>query len=266
MSLENELGVQLLARTTRKLTATDAGLAYYERALQILADLEEADQAVRELHGDLRGTLRLNAPMSFGMRFIGPAVADFMREYPRMRVALTLNDRFVDLLEEGQDLTIRLAEPAETMGLITRRLLEVPRIICASPAYLDAHAQLSSPTELRKHRCLHYGHLATGNRWRLSGCGQAYEVQVNGVLCSNNAEVLHAAALAGLGVAMLPEFVCQTDIEQGRLVAILKEFHTPPLSLSVIYARQRHLSAKIGGFCDFLSQRFAQGLTEDALI
>ncbi len=256
INLENELGVQLLNRSTRRVSPTDTGLAFYQRCASILADLEEAELAVSQLQEEPKGTLKINAPMSFGTLHLAPAVADFMLQHPNLQVQLTLNDRFVDPIEEGFDITVRIAEPPDSATLIVHPLVPVRRVLCAAPTYLQGRGVPKHPTELRNHACLHYGYLATGNQWKLRGSDREYAVPISNVLCSNNGEVLREAARKGLGIALLPTFIVGSDLQQGTLETLLLDYHPPDISVCVIYPINRHLSAKIRLFTDFLRERF----------
>jgi DNA-binding transcriptional LysR family regulator len=256
INLENELGVQLLHRSTRQVSPTETGLAFYDRCVAILADLEEAEQAMAQLHEEPKGKLRVNAPMSFGTMHLAPALADFLVQYPDLQVQLTLNDRFVDPIEEGFDVTIRIAAPAETASLIVQELTPVQRVLCAAPAYLSDRGDPSHPTELHQHSCLHYGHLATVNHWLLIGPDGEHTVSVQGAVCSNNGEVLRESAIQGLGITLLPTFIVGQELEQGLLQIVLPKYHPPAISIYVIYPVNRHLSAKTQLFTSFLQDRF----------
>ncbi|MGF1538430.1 MAG: LysR family transcriptional regulator [Elainellaceae cyanobacterium] len=256
IQLEDQLGAQLLQRTTRKVTVTATGLAFYERCLRILADLEEAELAVMQTQGEPQGDLRINAPMSFGQLHIGPAIADFMAQYPQLRVQLTLEDRFVDPIAEGFDVVVRIAAIPDATNLIIKAIAPVPRQLCAAPAYLERHGTPQTPEDLRQHRCLHYGYLATGQTWTLYGPDGAHRIPIRSIFCSNNGEVLHRAALKGLGIVLLPTFILQPDLQAGHLRPILTDYRLPQTVLSVVYPPNRHLSTKVQLLRDFLSDRF----------
>lgn len=258
IGLESELGVQLLHRSTRVVSPTETGLAFYERCIEILASLEEAESSVMQLHGEPRGRLRVNAPMSFGTMHLAPALADFLVQYPDLQLQLTLNDRFIDPIEEGFDVTVRIAEPQQTASLIVHSLAFTQRVLCAAPTYLENHGIPSHPDELNHHSCLHYGQLAVENQWILTGADGEYTVSVNGVLCSNNGEVLKDAAVRGLGITLLPRFIVGQELQQGRLQIVLPDYHSPELSIYVIYSVNRHLSTKVRLLVDFLQERFGQ--------
>jgi len=255
IELEQELGVQLLSRTTRSVTATENGQAYYERCLAILSDLEEADLSATRLQAEVRGLLRINAPMSFGTLHLARAVADFMEKYPDLRIQLLLSDQQVDPVQEGFDVTLRIADlPSSSM--IARRIAPARRAICASPSYLARHGTPKHPDDLRGHACLTYGHLATGNQWKLTGPDGDHWIAIPWTLCTNNAEVLRDAAVQGRGIALLPTFIAGTDFQQGRLATILPGYQAPEISIYAIYPETRHLSLKVRVFIDFLVERF----------
>ena len=255
MELEQELGVQLLSRTTRSVTATENGQAYYERCLAILSDLEEADLSATRLQAEVRGLLRINAPMSFGTLHLARAVADFMEKYPDLRIQLLLSDQQVDPVQEGFDVTLRIADlPSSSM--IARRIAPARRAICASPSYLARHGTPKHPDDLRGHACLTYGHLATGNQWKLTGPDGDHWIAIPWTLCTNNAEVLRDAAVQGRGIALLPTFIAGADFQQGRLATILPGYQAPEISIYAIYPATRHLSLKVRVFIDFLVERF----------
>lgn len=256
ISLENSLGVHLLHRSTRRVTPTATGFAFYDRCVAILAQLEEAELAVSRLQDEPRGALKINAPMSFGTLHLATAVADFMVKYPELQVQLTLNDRFIDPIEEGFDVTVRIAELPESSTLIVHPLIPAERVLCASPTYLQQRGYPTHPTQLREHPCLHYGYLASGNQWKFTKANEEYTIAIHSVFCSNNGEVLRDAAIKGLGITALPTFIVSEPIQQGLLHVILPEFQLPASFVSIIYPRNRHLSAKIRLFVEFLSGRF----------
>jgi DNA-binding transcriptional LysR family regulator len=254
--LEQELGVQLLSRTTRRVTATENGQVYFERALAILADLDAADHAVSQLQATPRGLLRVNAPMSFGTMELGPAIASFMTQYPELQIQLTLSDEHVDPVQEGLDVTLRIAD-LESSSLIARRIMPIDRVVCASPAYLKQHGTPKHPSDLRNHDCLTYGYLSTGNQWKLTGKDGDHWITPRWTLCANNAEVLRDAAAGDRGIALLPAFIATDALKSGRLQTFLADYQAPPLSLYAIYPPTRHLAVKVRLFIDHLVEVFA---------
>ena len=257
INLENHLGVQLLYRTTRQVTPTDTGRAFYERCLTILSSLEEAELAVSQQHNEPKGTLKINAPMSFGISSLGSKIAQFISRYTEIKIQLTLEDRFIDPIAEGYDLVIRIGSPLESPSLVAHHITQLPRVICAAPSYLQAKGVPNDTTELKHHSCLHYGYLATGCQWQLINQGKEEQVAIDGDFCSNNGEVLRDAAVKGLGIVMLPTFIVEQELERGELQVILPNYRPPELILCVIYPVNRHLSTKIQLFTQFLRECFA---------
>ncbi len=256
IDLEADLGVALLTRTTRRTTPTDTGRAFYERCLVILGDVEEAFRSTSETDEAPRGVLKVNAPMSFGTMHLSPAVSAFMAENPDIGVQLTLNDRFVDPIEEGFDVTLRIAEPVESMTLAVERVVTARRVLCASPAYLDTHGFPADPDDLRNHACLAHGVIAAGQSWAFNGPEGARSARIDGVLCSNSGEVLRDAALEGLGIALLPTFIAGSALQSGQLVSIMADYEAAELDIQLIYPMHRHLSAKVRAFNAFVCDRF----------
>lgn len=256
--LEQSLGVQLLNRTTRHASPNENGLLYFERAVSILADIDAADQAVAHLQSTPRGLLRVNAPMSFGTLQLGPAIADFMQQHPDLQIQLVLSDEQVDPVQGGFDVTLRIAD-LESSSLIARKIMPIERVICASPAYLQAHGEPMHPSELRDHTTLAYGFLVTGNQWKLIGADGDHWITPSWLLCANNAEVLRDAAIKDRGIALLPTFIAGVALRAGKLRSVLKAYKAPPLTLYAIYPPTRHLSLKVRLFIDFLVARFGAG-------
>ncbi|MGC2781720.1 MAG: LysR family transcriptional regulator [Bradyrhizobium sp.] len=258
--LEQSLGVQLIVRTTRHASPTETGQRYFERAVSILADLDAADQAVSQSQAAPRGLLRVNAPMSFGTMRLGPVVADFMVGYPELQLQIVLSDDLLDPVQDGFDVTLRIAE-LEASSLVARRIMPVERVICAAPAYLARHGTPDSPEELRRHTSLTYGFLLTGNQWKLTGRDGDHWIQPAWSLCVNNAEVLRDVAIRGQGIALIPRFIAADALADGALTAILPDYVAPPLALYAIYPPTRHLSVKVRLFIDFLVERFGRSET-----
>jgi len=256
INLENQLGVQLLYRTTRKVTPTDNGRAFYDRCIDILSSLEEAELAVTQQNSEPQGTLKINAPMSFGISSLGTKIAEFMIRYSGIKIQLTLEDRFVDAIAEGYDILIRIGSPPTASSLVVNNIKIMPRVICAAPSYLKAKGIPQNAHELTNHSCLHYGYLATGGQWELVHQNQQERIKVEGVFCSNNGEVLRDAAVQGLGIVMLPTFIVERELERGDLETILPNYQAPELTLSIIYPVNRHLSTKVQLFTQFFRECF----------
>jgi len=244
VDLERELGTQLLRRSTRRVGPTEAGVAFYERARSLLADVDETFAAIAQLDETPRGNLRVNAPMSFGALHLAPLVGDFMADHPDVHVELVLNDRLVDPLEEGFDVTLRIAEPSVSTSLISKTIAPVRRVLCASPAYLDRNGEPAEPGELRAHRCLHYGYQETGDLWKLHGPHGELSVDVNCVMWCNNGDALKLVALRDQGIALLPTFIVGGAVQLGALRTVLNDYRPADLTLSALYPRHRYLSAK----------------------
>ncbi len=258
IALETELGVRLLQRSTRQVTPTATGTAFYERCLGILADLEEAELAVSQEQAEPVGTLRINAPMTFGTLHLGSVIAEFMTKYPTLQIQLTLEDRFIDPLAEGFDLTLRIAEPNKSSQLVVHELAKLPRLLCAAPSYLKQYGTPTLVQDLKEHSCLAYGELAGRHEWLLDGPDGEVRVSVNGAMCSNNGEVLRDAACQGRGIVLLPQFIVQQSLEQGDLQKIVLDYQPRALSLCVIYPTNRHLSTKVRLLTAFLQERFGE--------
>lgn len=256
ISLEKELNTEFFHRSTRSVTPTETGIAFYDRCVQILDELDEAISAVTELQEKPRGNLRINAPMSFGTLCLSAVVADYMLAYPEVNVDLVLSDRFVDPIEEGFDLTVRIGEAHRSTSLIAKNIAPAKRVLCASPSYIQKYGQPRHPNELRFHRCLHYGYQKSGYHWRLHGPDGAQSFSVNCVMSSNNGETLKTAAVQGQGIALLPTFILGDAIEQEQLLSLLSGFEPPEIALFALYPRHRHLSAKVRLFVDLLTERF----------
>ena len=254
--LEQELDVQLLQRTTRRVSPTDMGRAYYERCVNILAEVKAAELAVTQMQMQPRGTLRINAPMSFGTLHLAKAIAQFMVQYPDIQIQMTLSDRFIDLIEEGFDMTLRIAEAQTEEALITHELAPIRRVLCAAPRYLEIYGVPSYPDELRSHHCLHYGHLAAGSKWQLIGPDKTYLVPIKCRSYSNNGEVLKESAIAGVGIALLPTFIIGDALKSNALSVILPDYCPSELTARLCYATNRHLSTKIQLLTAFLRDWF----------
>ncbi|MFT5681144.1 MAG: DNA-binding transcriptional LysR family regulator [Myxococcota bacterium] len=249
--LEDRLGVRLINRTTRQVSATDAGQAFYERCASIIENLDDAEQALSQLNRKPAGTLRVNGPVSFGIRHLAPAIGTFMVRHENLRVDLTLNDRVVNIVDEGFDLAIRIGKLADS-SLIARRLAPVSLLLCASPDYLDRRGRPETAADLKEHDCLLYRYLSTGNTWHVGD----ETVRVDGRLMSDNGDVLCHAATSGVGVAFLPDFLVDDAIRSGKLEVVLPEQRSD-LSVWAVYPHSRHLSAKVRLFIDFLVDRYS---------
>lgn len=256
--LEAHLDARLLNRTTRRLSLTEAGQAFFERSVQLLADLEEAESAVRTSAVAPKGRLRVTCGITFGIRFIAPAIAEFGTRHPGLSFDLELSDRVVDLVEEGYDLALRIGTGGPP-GLVARRLGTTQLVCCASPAYLQRHGVPVVPQDLAQHQCLEYSYVTPGDVWNFQDSdGQVAPVRVAGRVRANNGRLLAELAALGMGIVLEPDFIVEPEIRAGRLVRLLAQYAPPRSPIAAVYPSRRHLSPKVRAFVDFLSERFAQ--------
>jgi len=253
-ALEERLAVRLLNRSTRKVSLTEAGHAYYERCLQILTDVDEAERIAEALQSTPRGTLRLNTSVAIPP-FLAPVIAEFASLYPEVSVNLAMTDRMVDLVEEGFDLAVRNMSVPDS-SLIARCVATYRFVVCGSPGYLAARGVPREPADLVHHNCLIYSHSAWGNEWHFSGPEGEQSVAVVGNLQANSDNALRLAAVHGQGLALAPSFLLIDEIRSGRLVPVLAEFLQADHAVNAIYPHRRHLSAKVRSFIDLLARRF----------
>jgi len=255
--LEDDLGVELFHRTTRKLTLTDAGQGFYERSVRLLADLEEAQHAVSHAHHDLNGQLRIAAPLSFGLMHLGPAIIAFQQHHPGLSFDIDFNDRQIDLIQEGFDLGIRIAQLNDS-SLIARKLATISTLICASPDYLQRHGTPKTPDDLNQHVCFTYSYLDNPGLWTFIDLqGRTQAIKINRVMQANNGDFLRQAAIAGLGILRQPTFIAYKSIARGELVAVLNDYSIADVNAYAIYPPTRHLSQRVRQFIDFLVERFS---------
>jgi len=256
--LEGHLSVRLLNRTTRRVSPTEEGYAYFERCTQLLADLEEADSMVAGGATVPRGRLRLTAPIALATLHLAPAFAAFADAHPELALDIVLSESVVDFIEEGIDLAIRVGRIGST-NLVARRIGDARLIAAAAPDYLARHGVPGEPGALASHACLTYAHAARGNHWHFSDPqGETLEVRVGGPVHSNNGMLLAEMAAAGCGVTMAPDFILGPLLADGRLQPVLQEWMPPPLPIHAVYPTRRHLSAKVRAMSAFLMQWFEQ--------
>ncbi|QEN86077.1 LysR family transcriptional regulator [Labrys sp. KNU-23] len=258
IDLEIELGVQLLNRTTQSAAPTEVGMRYYERCLAILAEIEDAETSLSQFQVEARGLLRVNAPMSFGTMFLGRLIGQFMARHPDLQIQLVLSDQQLDTVQEGFDVTIRLTD-SPPPNLVSHEIASAPRIICASPAYLEERGIPRHPRDLRDHAGLHYGYLETGAQWKLTGKDGDHWVPVSWCLCSNNGEVLRDIAVEGRGIALLPSFIVDSCLRDGTLREVLSDYHAPEMSIHAMFPPTRYLPYKLRVFIDFLMKSLSDG-------
>jgi DNA-binding transcriptional LysR family regulator len=254
--LEARLGARLLNRTTRRLHLTEVGRAYYRRALDILAEVEELEAAVRTEHIEPRGELRIAGPQTFGERHLVPLLDGFLHRYPEIRVNLHLTDRFLDLLEEGLDMAVRIGELADS-SLIARRLCGCRTIVCASPGYLAHHGTPHHPDSLAEHQCVLDSNRRSPAQWQFRLDGQRRAVQVRGRVCVNSALAVRELVLRGHGIGLCPEFAVAADLGAGRLVALLERFEAYDVGIYAVYPYNRQLSGKVRALVEYLMEGLA---------
>ncbi|KDE41271.1 MAG: LysR family transcriptional regulator [Nitrincola lacisaponensis] len=247
VKLEQQLGTQLLYRTTRKIRLTDAGRLYYEHCRHLFEGFREAEAAINDLQSSPRGVLKITAGYTFGERYIVPLLNDFMQQHPQLEVRLHLTNRRVDLIEEGYDLAIRIG-PMEDSSLIARRLWTREELVVASPAYLAQYGEPANLQDLVRHQCL----IGSRDRWLFSDQGMRREVRVQGRLHANSGMALLDAALKGLGLVQLPAYYIGEYLETGALVPVLEPYAFRDSAIWVVYPQHRHLSSKVRMFIDFL--------------
>ncbi|WP_417455442.1 LysR family transcriptional regulator [Kiloniella sp.] len=254
--LEAHLGVQLLHRSTRKLSLSEAGEQYFAHAIQSLAAAQDAADAVAQLQGAPQGRLRINTPMSFGRLHIAPLIPDFLAAYPGVGVDMVMDDRVVDMVEGGFDLAIRV-RTLEDSALIARKLAPCHNLLCAAPSYLKKHGTPKHPHDLQKHNCLQYAYANKIHTWRFeeTNNGDVINLDVTGSYQVNNSEALREALVAGVGIARLPTFIAGADITAGRLVPLLPDYKLPSQIIYAVFPERRHLPAKVRVFIDYLVEK-----------
>ncbi|SCB33108.1 LysR family transcriptional regulator [Rhizobium hainanense] len=251
--LEDRLGTRLLQRTTRQISLTEAGQGFYDRVLAILAGLEEAEAYIAGRSSQMHGTLKISAPTSFGRLHIAPHLKSFMQAHPELALNLVLSDEFVDIVGGGFDLAIRIAELTDS-SLVARRLAPVRRVLCASPAYIDAHGLPQDIDDLRRHICLPAHNL---DPWRLEGPKGSLIFRPEGRLITNSSEVVREAVIAGLGIALRSTWDIGPELRDGRLVQVLPAYEgSHNVTLSAVYPSRQFLPAKVRVFIDFLAELY----------
>jgi DNA-binding transcriptional LysR family regulator len=252
-SIEQRLGARLLNRTTRRQSLTEVGAAYYAQCVDILGRIEAAESGAREMTTQPKGRLRVSAPITLGTELLIPQLADYFQEYPEVELELQLNDRMVDLAEEGFDAALRFGHLPDS-GLIARPLRNLKRLVCAAPAYLERRGTPQDPNELPQHNCLAFHYVRAEREWTF----EARTVNVTGQLTVNNGPALLRAALGGIGIVMLPDYLVTEDLAAGRLVRLLTEYDLPTAPLQLIYLPDRQMTPKMTSFVDFIVSRFGR--------
>jgi len=257
-ALEDSLGARLLVRNTRKLAVTDLGYEFYERARRILAEVSDAEQAMSARRAEPRGLLRVSVPMSFGMIHLSPLVAEFLRAHPDVRFDLQLSDRVADVVGEGFDMAVRIGTLADST-LVAQKLGEVRLVACCSPGYKRRRRAPATPADLERHACLLYGEEGRSG-WEFVVDDARRMFDVRGPLRVNNGEVIRDAAIAGLGIARLPEFIVADALASGKLVEVLEDYSSSSFALYVVYPQHRQSSVTIRAFTQFLRERLEKRL------
>lgn len=252
IALEERLGSQLLNRTTRSVSPTSTGRAFYERARQVLEDLDEMEAAVHATRAEPTGKLRISAPPAFGDLDFSQIVTAFLRQHPRLEVEVLYEGRVIDPVAEGYDLAIRIAQPDEETTLVDHRMLALDYLVCASPAYLERSGVPSEPSDLQHHDLLHLHQSGQPLNWQLMNVDETISIAVRPRMISNSMEALHTAVCGGIGIAVMPEYAVRSDFASGRLKRVLERYWLPPRMLQVVYPPARHLSAKVSLFTEFV--------------
>lgn len=256
--LETSLGVRLLNRTTRKLSLTDVGRAYYEQCRNGLAELDAASQLVRDTQSTPMGVIRISAPADSGRGGMGNWIEEYLRRYERTKIELVLTDEFVDLVEQRIDLAFR-SGPLMDSSLVARKLAPSYRLLCASPEYLNRRGQPASLDDLREHDCIVHGDSVTGANWHLRGPEGDVGVGVKARIAAGNIGFVQRCALSGLGIALIPEAVVRDDIRARRLINVLDGYSSPSVGLYAIYPSNRHLSVNVRAFLDLVVEMMEGG-------
>ena len=254
--LEDRLGARLLNRTTRRLSMTEEGHAFYQRCVPILSAIDEAEMAVTELHAEPRGLLKVNASTAFGQFHIQPLIPKFLERHPDLRIQLTLSDSLVNLVEEEVDVAIRIADMPDST-LIAKKLSAVHRTVAAAPSYIEKFGIPKSPKDLKNHNCLTLSFETSLNQWEFKGSDGPQRIRVRGSFETNNAAALYEAGLAGLGLFRAANFVVGSDFKEGRLIPVLEDYEMiNQVNIYAVYPHSKHLSPKVRAFVDLMIDAF----------
>lgn len=251
--LEQRLGVRLLQRTTRKLSLTEEGRLFYGRCKTVLADVEVAEEEITAKSIAVKGLIKVNVPVSFGLLELAPLWPDFMTKYPDVELDITLADRIVDLVEEGYDLAVRIARLPNS-SLISRKLASTRLVLCASPGYLKKHGKPKHPSELAEHAVLSYSLLATGDHWDFEGPEGSVSVTVKPAMRTNSGDTCIAAARKSKGVVLQPSFMVNADLRSGALVELMPTYRSVEFGIFAVYPTRQYVSPKVRALIDFLSK------------
>ena len=257
VDLERRLGIRLLHRTTRRVSLTTEGQAFYTRSKDVLSELQDMESEMTSKQDKVSGLLRINAPFTFGIQHLAPLWGQFREAHPQVTLDVTLSDRVVDLVEEGYDLAIRIAA-LESSSLVSRRLASTKMTLCASPAYLKKHDKLTKPADLTSHQVIGYSYLSSKDEWHFTGPDGLVSVMTKPWMHTNNGETCKAAALAHQGIILQPRFVVGPELDAGKLVEILPKYRTSDIGIYAVYPTRKHLSAKVRLLIEFLAAHFAR--------
>jgi DNA-binding transcriptional LysR family regulator len=257
--LEDDLGVQLLVRTTRKVSLTIAGQVYLDRVRPVVADLQRARELVKQQQDTLHGDLRVSVPISFGLRFLPDILDNFATAYPEVRIKIDMTDRFVDLIDEGYDMALRISGPPAGVSNIWRKITTVPRLLVASPGYLENHGRPEEPSDLANHAFLGYSHYAGGDALHLenTATGKDVVVPLRQDFQANSGELIVAHAVRGWGITLMPAFLVSEELRQGKLVTLLDGWSAPEIWLTAFYPPYDRLPAKVAAFTSFIEDGLA---------
>jgi DNA-binding transcriptional LysR family regulator len=253
--MERSLGVRLLNRTTRSVSLTEIGAAFYARCAHIVAAAEEAEAMATGMQAEPRGTLKVNVPVSFGVLHVVPALDALLEACPDLRIDMTLNDRDARLAEEGYDVSVVIAREPQSSH-VARKLAPIRQRLCATPAYLRRHGTPRTPHDLAQHNCIVYSRLGPARTWQFEGLEGASSVEVDGTVRLDNENAVRQAVLASVGIALLPTYIIGGDLQRNALRALLPEYRAPETSLFATYLPNRYLAAKVRVFVDYLVARF----------
>ncbi|WP_347901136.1 LysR substrate-binding domain-containing protein [Pseudomonas purpurea] len=252
--LEERLGSLLILRTTRRMSLSEAGQAYFKECCHLLDEFDALERATLAGASEPSGNLRVNAPLSFGLKVLSPVLVSFMQRYPQLNVELTLDDRVLDVVSEGFDVSLRIRTSLADSSLIARRLGDIEQIICAAPTYLDSHGTPNCAEDLYQHECLTYRLTDHPCAWQLEGPHGQTRLQVPVRFSVDNSLMLSDMLLAGLGIGALPSFIARPLLDSGQLVRVLPEHSMSRRGIYAVYASNRHLSHKVRVFVDFLAE------------
>jgi DNA-binding transcriptional LysR family regulator len=250
--LESHLGARLLHRTTRRLSLTDVGQEFYSRSQIILNDVSEAEAIIGEQALQPKGVLRISAPLSYGIHWLGPLLTGFRKRYPELQLDIDLSDRAVDLANEGIDVSLRISRSL-TSQLIARKLHDIPMVVSASPTYLQQYGIPKTPEDLIGHKILNYSYLSTGDNWSFTHKnGDKVSIRLHPLVHATNGDILKTLALDDGGIICQPNFILEQELKNGTLIPLLQDWSMDPFTLYAIYLSRKHLSAKVRAFIDYM--------------